>query len=63
MIAAERDDGRFDVTLANAHVVAAHPGGAARASRPAAGERVLIEWPHDTGGGWRLAYMTLADAT
>jgi hypothetical protein len=54
VIAAERADGRFDVTLANAHVVSARCGEMAWASRPIVGERVTIEWPHDTYGGWRL---------
>ena len=52
-LAATRSDGRFDVMLGNAHVVTAHAG--ATGLKPAAGDGVRVEWPHDAPGGWRLA--------
>ena len=53
IVADRRPDGRFDVTLANAHVVSAHADG--MTGRPASGARVRVEWPYDAPGGWRLA--------
>ena len=55
VLAGKRPDGRFDVMLANAHLVIAHAGGTLMGTRPATGSRVRVEWPHDAPGGWRLA--------